>query len=196
MNNGTSDASITTAENTTVRITCKGCSLSFNAGLRQTSTLLRGSPHQSSPEVVNSHHIAFQSPRWCVWYRSPQLQDRSAQVSISLGNRYLQLIYQQQSTASSTRKRSRSTYNKKAMQTKGCFLLVTASLFMFESLESSDQILPVQPNFTENHHNYTLPQSASNLPALSIIPLRVARSHIIPRILFQSKNADLSNSSS
>ena len=59
MHNGILYASIMTGESTTVRIACKGCSLTFNSGPRQTSTLPREPPHQSSPEAVNSHHIAF-----------------------------------------------------------------------------------------------------------------------------------------
>ena len=93
LHNGVSYASITTGENATIRTARKGCSLNFNAVLRQTSTLPRESPHQSSPEAVNSHHMAFRSPRGCVYYRSPQIQNRLAQMSTSLGDRSLQWIH-------------------------------------------------------------------------------------------------------
>ena len=42
-------------------------------------------------------------------------------------------------------------------------LLVTANIFISESPESLDQILPVQLNFTENHQNYMLHQTTSNV---------------------------------
>ena len=85
-------------------------------------------------------------------------------MSTSLGERSLQWIHWPQSTARLTRKGSRSTYNKETVQTKGCFLLIAASTFVSESLESLDQILLVQPNFTRNHQNYTLHQTRSNVP--------------------------------
>ena len=66
VHNGVPYASITTGENATVRIACKGCSLSFDASPRQTSTLPHESRHQSSPEAVKNHHTTFQSPRGCV----------------------------------------------------------------------------------------------------------------------------------
>ena len=77
VHNGVSYASITIAKNATVRIARKGCLLNFNAGMRQTDTLPHDSSHQS-PQAVNNHHIAFQSPHWRVRYRLPQIQDRSA----------------------------------------------------------------------------------------------------------------------
>ena len=77
VHNGVSYASITTAKNATVRIAHKGCLLNFNAGMRQTDTLPHDSSHQS-PQAVNNHHIAFQSPHWRVRYRLPQIQDKSA----------------------------------------------------------------------------------------------------------------------
>ena len=46
---------------------------------------------------------------------------------------------------------------------KGMSLLVTANIFISESPESLDQILPVQLNFTENHQNYMLHQTTSNV---------------------------------
>ena len=93
VHNGVSYASIMMGKNATVRIARKGCLLNFNAGPRQTSTLPRDSPHQSSPGAVGNHHTAFQSPRWCVWCRPPQIQNRSAQMSTLLGNRSLQWIH-------------------------------------------------------------------------------------------------------
>ena len=161
--NGVSYASITTGETATVRIARRGCLLIFNAGPRQTSTLPRESPHQSSPEVVNNRHTAFQSPRGCVQYRSLQIQRRSAQMSISLGDRSLQWIHWSPSTARSTKEWSRPTYNRKRGSNKRMSLLVTANIFISESPESLDQIPPVQLNFTENHQNYMLHQTTSNI---------------------------------
>ena len=43
-------------------------------------------------------------------------------------------------------------------------LLVIANIFISESPESLDQILPVQLNFIENHENYMLHQTTSNVP--------------------------------
>ena len=84
-------------------------------------------------------------------------------MSISLGDRSLQWIHCSPSIARLTRERSRPTYNKKAVSNKRMSLLVTTNIFIFESPESLDQILPVQLNFAENHQNYILHQTTSNV---------------------------------
>ena len=84
-------------------------------------------------------------------------------MSISLGDNSLQWIHCSPSKAKLTRERPRPTYNKKAVSNKRIYLLVTANIFISESPESLDQILPVQMNFTENHQIYMLHQTTSNV---------------------------------
>ena len=66
---------------------------------------------------------------------SPQILNRLAEMSTSLGDRSLQWIHKPPSTARLTRKGSKSTCNKETVQRKGCLLHVAARTLISESLK-------------------------------------------------------------